>query len=746
MELADVFVPLTIGILGVGYPVLLQVIARLDEQYHSVVIGELFLEEPALKGFKVTLYIAVAAVILWGLKIPLLKMDCDCFSALLLGFAPVAATVATIVLVVFFFALIDKLLVYNTTIRMTRYLMKKHDAAVQKNDFRFFKALGDILHISIKRNNEDVARAVSDYCYTAFRLLREQQEGTPVEYPADYYQFAYKTTIEVLAKPDIRWHYLAARSAGGIWLLGELSDTEISEKTYSWLWQIMRRTIENGADDYVMDLWEHADQHASQHLGPIANVIDNNTFELLNQAEIKKRENDRKRFEEFFIALGGLILYRSRFDCIRRMFRHTRSLPPSYELLPASVTEVFYWYDRFIDRHDRYVPWLSIKYSFPGLSGSNSDGLIKGAIFRYLALLFLRLYSITPRYVYEAPLRPPVLPETQGERSQRLEKLPYLTRLVLELHNDKALLAAVGLGFLSDAWCAENNKPTPEVLLGQIRTMLENGIERGLNEQEPATDKVQEFMTATGEILTPELEKLKNLSGSVDPGPGGQKLYVEGRREIMDKSSFVHGQGVHHINFESICAEMVAMHIRLSTSEILWRCNTRQYAVKEEDIRETLNRLHLRDDNYLIISFGFDAGAAAREQGWASTNTRFLFLQDQISPITGYCFFVLREADMPVISLLPPSTQDRARYALEPVSEEVNLYASVIDLNRSAELREASAAPDQNRDLRKSVLVCISVLIEWQIKRGFPCIYVQTIFPYSQDGLSNNMNEIIRFE
>ncbi len=62
----------TITILSVAYPILFQVIARLDEKYLSDHIVSLFNKEPANKLFIYSLIVSLISFIIWSFRIPTL--------------------------------------------------------------------------------------------------------------------------------------------------------------------------------------------------------------------------------------------------------------------------------------------------------------------------------------------------------------------------------------------------------------------------------------------------------------------------------------------------------------------------------------------------------------------------------------------------------------------------------------------------------------------------------------------------
>src|SRR5690606_29718315 len=224
------------------------------------------------------------------------------------------------------------------------------------------------------------------------------------------------------------------RTGGGIWLLGEMQDFQISDKTYNWLWRNLLLAIQYKNDDMVIDHWQTAFQYFSSNLSSIYPDYDvsTGTVTIINQEQVEKRNEERNKFYEFHIALGGLLLYEKRYDCLKTMFTYTQSHPPSYELLPESMSEIFTDYNKFRDPYEVTFHWISHKYSFLKLSGMHSDSVIKKWITTYVAFLFLRQYTLQPHLITMKPLALPNLPESQGEIRQWADGLENFKILVQE--------------------------------------------------------------------------------------------------------------------------------------------------------------------------------------------------------------------------------------------------------------------------------------------------------------------------
>lgn len=148
-----------------------------------------------------------------------------------------------------------------------------------------------------------------------------------------------------------------------------------------------------------------------------------NNFQFSNQAAVDKRKAERQKFIEFHFALGGLLTFKERYACIKRIFNHTQSQPPRYELLPKSMHEIFKFYFDLRDPYERNYTWISHQYPFPELSGLNADYVIKKWIMSYMAILFLRQWTIYPYLLTMRPLDFPPIPTTQGEIKEWIDGL-----------------------------------------------------------------------------------------------------------------------------------------------------------------------------------------------------------------------------------------------------------------------------------------------------------------------------------
>ncbi len=127
MKSVDAYIYIIISLLGIAYPILLQVVARLDEKYESEQIIILFHNEWEYNAFKYTLYSSLLILVIWSLQIPpLFKLNGHlCF--LIENSGSILIGISTIILVIFFFLYVRKVLIYYDQTALISYLINKHN-------------------------------------------------------------------------------------------------------------------------------------------------------------------------------------------------------------------------------------------------------------------------------------------------------------------------------------------------------------------------------------------------------------------------------------------------------------------------------------------------------------------------------------------------------------------------------------------------------------------------------------------
>ena len=746
MTSIDAYIYIIIGLLGVAYPILLQVVARLDEKYSSDKIVELFDQEWENKAFRYSLISSLFFLVLWSLKLPAI-IQIDGLDFLIENSASLLLAINSILLVIFFFFFVNKILIYYAPSKFIPYLIERNEKS--ENNFQYFTALSELLLLFIKQQQTNYSKTLSDFFYTAFRKIRDNHTNQPVVYPGLYYEVVYKDIEELAILKEKRNYLLEHRTSGEIWLLGELQGKEISEDTYSWMWRNLLLAIRYQQDDLIINHWETCHQYYVYSLPYIHKEYDRSTgnFQVSNQGAVDKRIAEREKFIEFHYALGGLLTYKERYGCIKRMFSHTQSQPPKYELLPESMYEIFKFYFDVRDPYDRKYTWISHLYPFPDLSGLNADSVIKKWIMSYMAILFLRQYTIHPYLITMKPLDYPPTPNTQGEIKQWIDGLDFFKKLVSEHLQNTELLKTLGLDFITQKWCDENKKPFPLTFIEKFKSNLDEAYNTNALSLPISDEKVSQFEDSTTSIIESTVGNLMLVNNeTVIEDDNTDKWYVNGQRMLQSKDAFSNNPEVHHIDYDSFLASVISRSLKEGLSETFFYKRTKSFLLKPEDIFKAIDRLMI-DDSYVIVNFGLALDYFINHLRVAELSI------DKYKDISIYTFngshlvrdslFILKKSDLPNISTRPIDADLIAKYTLKKISDTINLYSSVIDLNNTSdEIFNENKHDKSEEELRKSVLLNIIISTEFKWKKEIEVIQLNQHSEYLQKGIANKLDDV----
>ncbi len=737
------YVKIVTTLLGIAYPILFQVVARLDEKYSSNLIVELFDEEKVKIYFKVFLISSLLSFLLWSLEIPSF-INIEGFNFLINNSAAILVILNTCLLVISFFLFVNKILIYYTPSKFINYLIRNHNRS--DINLTHFKALSDVFIHSIKKQNITNSTRISRFFYDSFKTERVNSKDKPVVYPDSYYTLVYNSIEELAIFKTQRNPSLEYRTSGGVWLLGEMEGAEISDTTYACLWRNILLAVKYENDDLIIYHWEHCHQYFWTSFKNIRAEYDEE-FNISNTEQLEKVKSQKERFLEFHYALGGLLLYKKRYTCLGKIFTYTTSEPPKYELLPETMQEIFSRYDHFRDPLEFKFPWMSSKYPFRGLIGVNSSRVIKKWICHYMALLFLRQYTIVPYLIYMKPLEFPSLPKTQGEKKRWIEGLDFFKRLLNESLSNSDLIKSTDLDFITEEWCSKYGKLYPITYLEQLKDKFEDEYSDGEVNTPLAAEKIQEFYDTTAKILENVIDSYSELNRDDELVKDYNKWFVNGQKMIQNRDPFTQTPEAHHLNYDSILGSLLAENIKVGIDSTFQMSFTKSYLLKPQNIFKAIDKLNIIED-YLILNPGINIEyyiSFHRIEFLTVDNYRGIkIINLPQSMANRNSIFLIRKIDLPSIISVDIESKIDVKYSPERISKKYNIFASVIDLNNaSEEIRNENSQEITTDELRKYVLLNIFHSTEIRWKKNIDLIELIEYSEYRQMGLENELEDVV---
>lgn len=732
----DFYTRALVGILGIAFPILFQLIARLDEKYASTQIVEMFNKELENIWFIRSLKMSLMAVVVWTFKFaPLFYTGRIWADDLIENSADLIVFGFTGFALIMFFLYVKKIYIYYTPSEFVGYLIKKHKKDF--NNLSHLEALGDVFAHSIKKANYKLCDTIIRFLSGEYARVRNTSEVEPITFPDIHYKIIYNS-IEELASQNLKRNPgLEQLMASQGYIIGDPFKNIISEESYTRIWHNLLLCVRFKNDEMIIYYWEHTHQ------------IANNRFKsYANSSSGRVREDIKSRFLEFHIVLGALLLYSRRYDCLNRILKHTIDQPPTYDLLPHGPDTIFFNFAKFIDPYDVRLAFISFRYPFPETNGIGGDVIVKNNICLYLTLIFLKQYSLQKFYTFEDHLRLPTSPNTQAEKRFWIDNLDYFERLVNENLENRDLQKILKYDFMNEEWCKNNHVQTPKTYIIKLREQLERDYAATETGQVLSQDKVSMFVESSKRNLRDVYYDICRSSNENDLTGEFKFGRFIGLSVVGDKDPFAEDSAVTYLNFDSALSEGLKRNIiDFFTSSFLNSTNNK-YVLEKRHIFSALNNMSL-DTTDVLICFGINFQYYIQTLKVAGLSES-MFRQ---TPIISYpfrcaresCIFVLKKSDLPKIKSLPIEMPIREKLSLVPFDADSNFYSSVIDFNKAdASLLEEYARYGDKSKLLKSVLQSLIFTIEIQWNINAEVIQVAEFSQYLQHGFPNNVDDVIR--
>ncbi|MEX1014829.1 MAG: hypothetical protein WDZ80_06760 [Candidatus Paceibacterota bacterium] len=737
MSQITIYATLIISVFGIAYPILLQVISKLDDKYDSIQIITLFNSEKPKKWFHRFLVLALFSVFLWTLELAPFPSIIDVASSypliqeFLYHSSKLFVIITTIALVVSFFFYVKKILTYYNTTSFIKYLESQHKKHYP--NFIYFNSLSDVFIKAIRNQNDNLINTIYRFYFDAFRKERENKLHELVEYPDDYYELIYKSIEELANKDNRRNVYLEYRTAGSLWLLG-YEGAQISGKTYHNIWQNLLLSISYEKDDYILYHWKNAHQYYSNNLSHYKENVD---------------QKDRQKFLDFHLTLGALLFYSNRYESIRRIFSFTLSEPPKYVLLPSTMDEIFRWFMKFRNRFDSEYKWISLEFNFPGFDGIQADQKIKYWISKYLSLLFLRQYTIIPYLITMKPLALPKLPEKQLEKQIWLQSLDFFHSLINEIINDNETLPKVELETIKNKVKADGII-SPDTFFKQLEKKLREDFNETLIAQEIDPKKKLKFYNESKTIIVETIEELKEILNDSDIHQNFQTWSIDSQKMTLDKDPLSIDPTRDNGNFDTFLADNISEDIRQNILSGFTNKTIKSYLLKKDDLFKAIDKLSI-NENYLILNVGINIGYF-RDQIKKLNDDSYdgikIFKLTRVRHLKP-ALYIINKSDLPSLHYGSVDQEIIDNLQLEKIHN--NIFGSIIDLHNDEISQEVKNQAKQyllsnsNPELEKAALINLIHKLEIRWKETAKIIELVMYSEYRQDGIPDSLNDVQSF-
>tara|TARA_B100000674_G_scaffold431393_1_gene388539 strand:+ start:8047 stop:10263 length:2217 start_codon:yes stop_codon:yes gene_type:complete len=723
--LVNICVGIDTAILGIAFPLIIDVGGKIGDKYNSSYIKDVFrLTFPAkrlsdklkVSWFEIALYVTVFSFLFLFLNIPAPVWW-------LSNSASWLTLVLSITLITFFLFWIANIKKFTADPGVIVKYLEKNFFKNNDNPSKqvlFLKAINEFSIYALKKGDERLEVTLLKFYWRLVQNeIKRTDKGEPVVYANDFYEIAYRLSRIVSGKDNIETRALEHRVSSGAWFLGlGVEKHKLSESTYNWLW-LMVNELRN-RESSLKDFWANSYQYYSYQLRQIEIKYDK-SFKEINKAERQSRELERKDFFEFHLAFGGLLIFNKKYEVIKYAFQYTQSQPPNYPLLPISMTEVFNWFD--IIYNNDYISGRSIdlKYRFSGTDNLGDAGYMVQSISKYIVLLFLRQFSLQKYLTIHRFTDAPKLPDEVIELERWKRNLKSFKIYFHEIINDSELMQVLSFDKLY-----KEKQEDVSLLLNDVVKSIDEKIIKTKTEGKIDPDKEKQFFDATKRIIGNSFEKFSKFTQKEVANPD-ETFKIEGASVEFPKSAFV--KGANHLNFDTIIPEMIVNRkIDHAFTFNFFQKKTKRYVIESEKLFECFSKLGV-NKSHLIIGFNLfrDIELSLNESDLKSD---IKFLQSQ-SYNRRNILFVMNKSDLPTIKFSDVDDEIKNDLKLNLIENknDFKLYASVQPL------------PITDID-NLEVLTSIQFKAELEFPKEREIIQLDVSTKYDEKGIANNINDI----
>jgi len=587
---------------GLAYPLILGCVEKIDGKYGSTKLTDRFKNETVFVCFKNWLVVNLIVAVLF----PFLMDGCS-FGRWLIAIQ----SICVIWMVFYAFRLFALIMQYYDAKELMKSIETDFEKAFEEkdkpNEAIYFTQWSDLTSVLINSADESLVQSVYDEWYNYVLHKREEYKNKPIVYD-DYFYDGITRLNENLCRSE-RMPISVNNSNSLLTSLID-GDANVTDKTFSILWQNLRVQLHYGREDLIIEYWKRASQKYELFLRELCSYdINIETQQPYSEAEIALRIKQREQFLEFHIMLCSMLIQEKKYDLLEQMLLLSNSEPPTYPLVPSRLYDILYWMEKLKTKECNEIFYYERRYPMPKMHGITS-GWIMAAANCYLALLVYRLYGIRWYYGIEHVLGTGVLSETQYGLSSFKDMLETLEFWLDNISKDKNLLSAVLLEdfdgrikTLKEQW-KDENIPMPMEIIENLKKEIETSIERMIAEQ-----------SLDEEIINKEINQVKDrLLLLMNPYSDFINSSIN-----EDKSYNLNSSQTHLYNNTAFQKNTAASHVGMADAMLnsIWQSFTHyfssafflehqkvDYSIDSSILFNACDKLLGESDEYLIVCFG----------------------------------------------------------------------------------------------------------------------------------------------
>lgn len=595
------------AIIGLAYPVLLQSIQRIDEQYNSTRLSYRFQEEVVFNLFQFFLFsnIIISVLFPFILYISNINWTVNCV---------ILQTISISALLFTSFHLFRVIRKYyypkHLFEKLVFSLNKKKSSMMEilnkKDDNKLVKELLNLLDLSIyaaRKTDQDIYYgSISEIYDFVLEYQRNIEKDKYVVYPKGFMKIFLK--IRTYSTDENNQTYFYKQNDITSILLNSPKEHRISPPTYMFLWLTINDVIASNNEGWFNQYWSIVNQQYSLSF-----------HNLYPEDSSSQNELDKKRFYEQHIMLGALLVYNNKYKWLNNMMFFTNEMPPHYNLIPGTLVKIFdqlkYFYD--FSFHSVNI-FLSSKYPFIGMNADvNTDYYIFNEIKRYFSLLVIRLFLVNDYNInYSNPMDLPKIGTNVAENKANIKLAQQLIEGVNQWYEEKD---KIYFDYI----------PKQEDVINLLKSYI-NLSDNDINsvKQNPEIDpqkikKLKNNLFAHEQKSTKDIITSQNIKTQLKLEPNqtlkSKELPILYKNKLQEEE-ILKGYSLYSFNLEEVLIQILFDYIqRYYINYFISQKSINDYTIAYEDIFKAFDRLDLDSNKHIILSQGVYLGNFEEQYG-----------------------------------------------------------------------------------------------------------------------------------
>lgn len=429
-----------------------------------------------------------------------------------------------------------------------------------------------------------------------------------------------------------------------------INEVELSQSTYRLVWQMLNRIVVAGNFVWFKQYWSWAVQYEQ--------------FKYKGD----KRSESYWRFYLFHVMVGSMLCFNKRYEWLSFILYYTNKQPDSFELIPNTFQEIIDVAEIIYNMNEQPF-YFESNYHFSGMAdGARNDSIVVGAAYEYLALLFVRLWSLDYNVSYAEPKDMPYIDTNNIDRNEILASISGVLKVKVKGWYDKNRIEEVELRAFP-----EKNE-TIVLLDGYIRKIDENN----------------KYIYENAEPDVKKLEKLKEdicnsalKSAHYFPSRNVSQLCKKNAKTVkyllcfdyrIDKSVLMKERSISYTNLPDVLIRNLLYQAINYYEMVFIKMNAKwTYKVRYDDIKYAIEKLCLNDE-YIIISFGIYI------DNKLNIDIPIINVGSRMS-----CILIMKKNQLPFVEYV--QEQQVEEEMEEIISENIHLYSNVSRLSKNTPLK-----------------------------------------------------------